>query len=344
MGRSNRFPDLQSPIASTNNAAPLTKESQDVVSVERRDYSLDTCITWAVRIIVIFISVSCVFYREILQNTINSSWLFLQKSWIFNSVYFETWWATFCFAWIIPLYPFAIHFIPSFNKYKIDPSVTYVHQTVLGMLKEAVIYMAPLMFLDTVTVKKYHGVDPSIWKAKQQSVIQHTRALPLDPPELGRVLFDLIASIMTFDVFFFIVHLFFHKNLWLFRNIHAHHHHHDVMHPHVTNKLTVVERIVLILSANFALKLFQSHPLTRMLFVPVFVWLLVENHTGYDLPFGLHRVIPFHLYGGSVKHYKHHIHGSKYYQPFFTYLDLLLESFINSKKIQWKYNGSKEKQ
>lgn len=144
MGRSNKIPNLQSPIASTNDAAPLTKEPQGVVSVEGRGNTLDTCITWAVRISIIFISVTCVFYRKILQNTINSSWLFLQKSWIFNSVYFETWWATFCFAWIIPLYPFAIHFIPSFTKYKIDPSVTYVHQTVFGMLKEAVIYMAPL--------------------------------------------------------------------------------------------------------------------------------------------------------------------------------------------------------
>lgn len=337
MGRSYKFPNLQSPITSVNDATPLTKDPMTFVNAKERGKTLDTYITWAVRISIIFITFTGAFYREFLQNTINSSWLFLQKSWIFNSVYFETWWATFCFAWIIPLYPFAIHFIPSFNKYKIDPSVTYEHQTVLGMLKEAVIYMAPLMFLDTVTVKKYNGVDSNIWTAKHQSIIQYTRALPLDPPELGRVLFDLIASIMTFDVFFFIVHLFFHKNLWLFRNIHAHHHHHDVMHPHVTNRLTVVERIILILSANFALKLFKSHPMTRMLFVPIFVWLLVENHTGYDLPFGIHRVIPFHLYGGSVKHYKHHIHGSKYYQPFFTYLDLLLESVTSNKHIQCKY-------
>ena len=335
MGRSYTGPDLQTPIESNNAVRPSTKDCSQTDIEKGRQRSLDPYVTWAIRIFIIFISITCFIQQNLLQNVINSCWQTLQNSWIFNSVYFETWWTTFCFAWIIPLYPFTIHFVPIFHKYKLHPSVTYVHQTVLGMLKEAVVYMTPLMLLDTFMVKKYHNVDPSIWKAKKESLIQYTRALPLDPPELGRVLFDLFASILTFDFIFFIVHLVFHKNVWLYRNIHAHHHHHDVMHPHVTNKLTVVERVLLVLSANFALKLFNSHPLTRMLFVPVFVWLLVENHTGYDLPFGLHRVIPFNLYGGSVKHYKHHMHGLRYYQPFFTYLDYLMEN-INIRSVLFK--------
>lgn len=336
MGRSYKIPDVQPPILSANEVVP--KATYNLGGKKKWfDNHWDQYITWGTRLIILLISTMSFISHNLLQRFVNSSWLTLRKSWIFNSVYFETWWTTFCFAWIIPLYPFAIHFIPLLDKYKIHPSVTYVHQTILGMLKEAVVYMAPLMFLDAIIVKKYHNVDPSVWTLKQQSIIQYTRELPVDPPDLKSILFHLIASIMTFDVLFFIVHLVFHRNVWIYQIIHAQHHQHDVMHPHVTNKLTVVERLVLILSANFALKMYNSHPLTRMMFVPVFICLLVENHTGYDFPFGLHRVIPFNLYGGSVKHYKHHIHGSKYYQPFFTYLDYFLAKTSNNRNMKHKY-------
>ncbi|XP_062611732.1 cholesterol 25-hydroxylase-like isoform X2 [Saccostrea cucullata] len=331
MGRSHKISDVQPPLASANEITPNAESQSECKLNKELDNFTDLCVTWTIRLLILLASVISWIKYDYLQCVVNNSWLILRHSWIFNSVYFETWWTTFSFAWIVPVYPFAIHLITAFDKYKIHPSVTYVHQTVTGMLKDSVIYMGPFMFLDSVMVKKYHNVNPSIWKLKQQSFIQNTRALPVDPPELGRVIFDLVASIMTFDAIFFIIHLFLHRNTWFYRKIHAQHHQHDVMHPHVTNKLTVVERIVLVLSANFALKLYRSHPLTRMLFVPLFVWLLVENHTGYDMPFGLHRVIPFNLYGGSVKHYKHHMHGSKYYQPFFTYLDYFLENKSNSK-------------
>ena len=41
----------------------------------------------------------------------------------------------------------------------------------------------------------------------------------------------------------------------------------------------------------------------------------------YDMPWMLHNVVPFQLVGGPVRHDKHHMHGSHYFQKFFTYLD-----------------------
>ena len=288
---------------------------------------------WTLRTFVLVFLCLCAYFRVNLQYYIDCSWNFLNTSWIFNSVYFETWWATFCYAWMIPVYPFALHYINSFDRYKVNPSVTYVHQSISGMLKEAVYYMTPLMLLDTFIVKKYAGVDPSIWELKRQSILQTTRALPEEAPTVLQVAFQLVASIMLYDALFFAVHLVLHKNMWLYKNIHAYHHNHDVMHPHVTNQLTVIERISLILSANFALKVFNSHPFTRLLFVPTFVFLLVDNHTGYDLPFGLHRVVPFGILGGPEKHYNHHLQGARNYQPIFTYLDYLLEKTKKHKRL-----------
>lgn len=100
-----------------------------------------------------------------------------------------------------------------------------------------------------------------------------------------------------------------------------------MLHSHITNQLTVAERLTLVLSANFALKVFNSHPLTRMIFVPIFVWILVDNHAAYDMPFGLHRIIPFGIVGGSVKHFEHHMCGKRHYQPIFTYLDKLFDLY-----------------
>jgi cholesterol 25-hydroxylase len=187
-----------------------------------------------------------------------------------------------------------------------------------------IVYNTPLMMLDTITVKKYHGVDPSVWTEKKKMFIQSTRALPSAPPSVVAIAVQLVASLILYDALFFIIHYALHKNFFLYKNVHRHHHEHGVLHNHVTNKLTIVERITLILSANFALKVFNSHPFTRMIFIPIFIGILIENHTGYDMPFGLHRLVPFGLVGGSVKHFSHHQSGQGNYQPIFTYLDKLL--------------------
>ncbi|ESP05589.1 hypothetical protein LOTGIDRAFT_103020 [Lottia gigantea] len=278
-----------------------------------------------IRAIIVLVFLLGYIFREYLQTIINESWSFLLESSVFNSVYFESWWATLCYAIVIPVYPFGIHYIEPLDKYKIDPSVTYVHQTIMELVGQAVIYLSPLMLMDTFMVKKYAGVEPTIWVEKRQSWIQTTRALPEDPPTLFFLVFDLFGSILIYDALFFFFHFAIHKNNWLYKNLHAVHHHHDKMHAHITNQLSVSERIILILSANFALKILNSHPLTRLLFVPVFIFLLVDNHLGYDLPFGWDKIVPFHLMGGPRKHYHHHIHGGGNYQPFLCYLDQLLE-------------------
>lgn len=273
---------------------------------------------------------AAVMYSQVnrLQSFINATYGYLLTTWLFNSVYFETFFATFCYAVIIPLYPWLVDKLRCFDKFKIHPSVHYEHISVAGIMKMAVMYMAPLMLLDTFMVKKYYGVDPSALVEKRTSWLQTTRALPQDPPSVFAVVFQLIASFLLFDVLFFFVHLVLHKNIYLYNCIHKCHHEHDSLHSHVTNQLTVVERITLILSANFALKAFNSHPFTRMVFVPVFIGILVDNHAGYDMPFGFHRLVPFALVGGSVKHYQHHMQGKRYYQPILTYLDYVLENFI----------------
>ncbi|XP_060589246.1 cholesterol 25-hydroxylase-like [Ruditapes philippinarum] len=277
----------------------------------------------AARCSLVFVTVSAIMYYDHIQTCINSSYTYLLSTYLFNSVYFETFFATFCYA-VITVYPWFISKIRKLDIYKIDPHVQYEHVTFVEIFKMLIVYNTPLMMLDTITVKKYHGVDPSVWTEKKKMFIQSTRALPSAPPSVVAIAVQLVASLILYDALFFIIHYALHKNFFLYKNVHRQHHEHGVLHNHVTNKLTIVERITLILSANFALKVFNSHPFTRMIFIPIFIGILIENHTGYDMPFGLHRIVPFGMVGGSVKHFAHHQSGQGNYQPIFTYLDKLL--------------------
>ena len=60
----------------------------------------------------------------------------------------------------------------------------------LGILVDAAVYMAPLALMDTFMVKKYCGADPQEWIDKRQSWIQTTRPLPLEPPSVLQIFYQ----------------------------------------------------------------------------------------------------------------------------------------------------------
>lgn len=262
---------------------------------------------------------------EYLQRWVDLSWEYLRSAWWFQSVYFETVWATLSYAYLIPLYPFALNYLPFMDQYKVDGSMTYVHQTVLGIAMDAVVYIAPLATMDTLMVKRYCGVDPQEWSLQQQNWIQTTRALPLHPPTLFQLFYQVMGGVLIYDAMFFVIHLVLHRHRGLYALFHACHHEHGTLHAHITNQLSVGERIMLILAANQALKFLYSHPLSRAAFVPVFIFLLIDNHSGYDLPWGLQHLLPGGIWGGPRVHHAHHTLGTRHYQPFLTYLDWALQ-------------------
>jgi cholesterol 25-hydroxylase len=86
-----------------------------------------------------------------------------------------------------------------------------------------------------------------------------------------------------------------------------------------------LEEATLVTIAITSLNLLRCHFLSRFFFNIVIAYMLTEVHSGYDLPWMMHRVIPFGLVAGSVRHSRHHAKGDQYYQQFFTYLDDLYE-------------------
>lgn len=285
-------------------------------------YKIETQISRALVFILFCVSV---YFRGSIQRCIDLLWDKIRVQPFFCSAYFESVYVTIVYGFIIVLYPYAMHYISFFSRFKLKDDVTYVHKTSLNILKDAVVYLTPLFFADAIIQKKYSGVPVEQWATRSKQWIQTTRALPVESPNFITMCLHIAGSVVVFDALFFFLHLTLHKNAFLYRHVHALHHRHGAMHAHVTNQLTVVERGAIVVAANYSLKLFSAHPLTRLVFVVVFLWLLVDNHTGYDLPWSPHRIAPSGIMGGPAAHHAHHTNGGKHYQPFFTYLDACLE-------------------
>ena len=173
---------------------------------------------------------------------------------------------------------------------------------------------------------------PTLHNFSLNSPIQTTRALPPPqphPPTSRQILLQLISALVIYDTLFFLFHLFLHRPPFFksfITSLHSPHHTHAEIHPQVTNRLTIVERLSLVLLANFSLNLVGAHVLTRSCFVPVFVFLLVQIHSGLDLDWGYERILPAGWAGGSVVHARHHrVGGDEGLAPFFAWGDMGLK-------------------
>ena len=281
---------------------------------------MESQVVWCVRIAVITVLFLCLWKSDPAQAIVDDIYSWLLTTRFFSSVYFETCWVIIVYPLIL-IIPKMIDKIRYLDKYKLDSKIYWEDCAWIDHIKEAVIYGTPFFILDTFTVKKYVGVDPQEWQDRRASIIQHTRALPTFAPTIGQIVVHLTGAFIIYDALFFLVHIVCHKNMFLYKHVHATHHDHEILTSRVSNRMTVSERVGLVLCANESLKVMGSHPLTRLIFVPILLYWLMENHLGYDIPWGLNKIVPFGLVGGSSRHYKHHIHSHRYYEPFFTYID-----------------------
>ena len=72
-----------------------------------------------------------------------------------------------------------------------------------------------------------------------------------------------------------------------------------------------------------ALRTMGAHPLSRGLYNFIITGMLVELHSGYDMPFSFQNIVPFGIMGGSRRHHEHHRSGRSFFAKFFTCWDEL---------------------
>jgi cholesterol 25-hydroxylase len=320
---------------------------------------LITILRWNISIL-LFTTIFC---PDAYQPFLDWLWNLLRQLRVYQWSTFETLWTVFWYGAIEDLITVAYISYPEWRLAHRDKSYEEIKQNPprkpKGMRRpsrrgrEALIYIAPLLAMDLLMIKKFADVPltdmlesgnydldslssigthkstflvPSLHNFTLSSPLQTKRALPPDAPSSRRVAIELILSFALYDALFFLFHLALHIAPGL-RNWHHSHHAHAEMQPQITNQLSIFERLGLVLLANFSLNVIGSHVLTRTLFIPIFVWLLVEIHTGLDLPWAYERILPQGWGGGARKHAAHHRDGSGGFEPYFNWLDASWEAF-----------------
>lgn len=300
---------------------------------------------------------AAIFAPGFLQGSLSAIYGSLYQSSFYRFSGFETFETVLCYAVLEPLYIYKFVKNPGL---RIDRRCSALRESASSKPKiprmrrpskrktEILVYVAPLLAMDFLMIKKFTGVPiadiretggyppinpgqyesikptfllPTIHNFRLDSPLQLQRALPPDPPTSRRLALELLAAFFIYDTLFFLIHVAFHRIKPLAR-FHEPHHAHAEIHPQVTNRLSIIERLSLVLLANFSLNVIGSHVLTRTLFVPFFVYLLIEVHSGLDLPWGYDKIMPFGLGAGSKVHAVHHRTGQGAFAPFFCWWDM----------------------
>nr|XP_033775701.1 cholesterol 25-hydroxylase-like protein 1, member 2 [Geotrypetes seraphini] len=145
--------------------------------------------------------------------------------------------------------------------------------------------------------------------------------LPEESPSVSEVVVGVTGSLLLFDFQYFIWHMIHHKNRWLYKTFHAIHH--DYMAPFslATQCLGGWELITVGFWTTANPIILKCHLLTTWIFMVFHVYVSVEDHCGYDFPWSTSRLIPFGIFGGTVKHDVHHQKPMSNYAPHFTHWD-----------------------
>ncbi|KAJ3603683.1 hypothetical protein NHX12_028427 [Muraenolepis orangiensis] len=150
-----------------------------------------------------------------------------------------------------------------------------------------------------------------------------TPRLPWLAPTCWRLCVDVLLCLFVFDTLFFIWHFTMHRSRWLYQHVHqAHHQYHRIPIALAAQDASAPELVSLLLLALGSSWLLGCHPLSEVAFHLLNTWLAVEDHCGYDLPWGLHRLLP-RLGAGAPHHQLHHSLQKGNYAPYFTHWDRL---------------------
>ncbi|XP_054839767.1 cholesterol 25-hydroxylase [Eublepharis macularius] len=196
--------------------------------------------------------------------------------------------------------------LPALQRYKIQPQASPSAGLLAACLARSLFDHLVCVF--PVTVAHWY------WRPVR---------LPERAPEAPRLLLDLGAGLLLFDALYFLWHLLHHRVPWLYKTFHKVHHKHVSTFALSTQYSSLWELLWLGLFAGLVPVLLRCHPLTEMAFFVANIWLSVEDHSGYDLPWSTHRLVPFGLYGGSLHHDLHHLKFKFNYAPYFTHWDRL---------------------
>uniref|UniRef100_A0A3B4C2G8 Fatty acid hydroxylase domain-containing protein n=1 Tax=Pygocentrus nattereri TaxID=42514 RepID=A0A3B4C2G8_PYGNA len=165
----------------------------------------------------------------------------------------------------------------------------------------------------------------------------------LDYNLLCLVVGALLWGAWCLDTQYFFWHVAHHKNSHLYKWVYAIHHYYISPFFWSIEHLSAVEVMTVGFWSNLDPLLLQCHPLTTWTLTVFSIWLSVEDHIGYDLPWTPSRLVPFGLLGGALAHDLHHQKPSSNFAPFFSHWDRLFGTSNNVvKKVFMNKTASKQ--
>ncbi|KAL8989702.1 MAG: hypothetical protein Q9169_008301 [Polycauliona sp. 2 TL-2023] len=239
---------------------------------------------WIPRSLILLVLGSSVATPHLYQPALDYIYTSLRHSSFFTASTFETWWTVIIYAIIEVSYTYRFAHNPQLRLANQKKDDTIASKPIPKMqrpkhrLVEGLTYIFPLLILDLTLIKKYAGVSvqdiatsgnydlasvkktihgtflaPTLHNFTLSSPLQTRRALPLAPPTSRELVLQLLTSLFIYDSLFFFFHLTLHHPI--FASIHSQHHNHKEINPQITNQLDIVERLGLVLLANFSLNI-----------------------------------------------------------------------------------------
>lgn len=264
--------------------------------------------TWVCRVACIALLVLAI-YPSYLDEQLAIFWPWLKAQPFFQHKMFEAYLSSFGFTFGMTLYGTIarLPFIRKMDGSKPD------HSGYLGRLRWYVL-----------NIVLYNGL---IW-------LWHLRVEKPSPDRFGDItyrtlLVEVTLGIFLYDLFFYPIHVAFHKGPLFMRKMHALHHDgyspkaltvDTVIHHHFIDGFLQVFVNVLVQQYTPFGPWRSKHLVSRAVHNIAVTYLLCEAHSGFDLPFMSHRVWPW-IFGGSPRHNHHHHDGRVYYHQFFKYMD-----------------------
>ncbi|MES1909752.1 MAG: hypothetical protein MHM6MM_002446 [Cercozoa sp. M6MM] len=172
------------------------------------------------------------------------------------------------------------------------------------------------------------------------------RRMETEAPSMRMLVMQVASSVWAYDFIFFWIHLMMHYDHFLsakevpqflrpivrhLRQWHLRHHTVSPVDATETVRHSFADAALQVLVNVAVLNAFKLHALSRIVHNVAVTYLLCDAHSGYNLPWQPHKVVPW-VFGGSRRHFQHHLRkGRVYYAQFSCYLDDGVVPWIHGK-------------
>ena len=253
----------------------------------------------------------------------SSSVVFLQPFWDYLRNSYGTFLSSPCFPILWGIGTYSVFCLVYFVFDLAGPRWPWIHSHKIDSRRE----------IPWEEVKKvlYYSLKNNVIFVLPTSVIQIWTTpvidLPEKAPSLIEMAWHMALCLFIYDTEYYFWHIAHHKIRFLYRTIHALHHE---IRPPFAFATQYMHPIEVFFTAFFTVStplLLGVHPLTNWIWIAYGVFFSVEDHSGYEFPFSLGRLLPGGIYGGARHHTGHHMKPMKNFEPFFTWWDRLFGTY-----------------